>query len=221
MARSETPASSPVPVLPLLPALSQAEVREGVVHVAGTLGIGICRRRAGLFLLGAGALAIEGLTDEIRPSDTAVVLGNQVHPDGTASARLAGRLDQAVALYRHGDARSIIVSVALGREGVPEGDAMKLYLVERGVPASAMIVDNAGADTWATARNAAAIMQTHRMTSAIVVSQHFHIARTKLAFRKHGLQVGGAHARFFELRDLYSTARKIPAYVKYLLRPAD
>lgn len=176
---------------------------------------------AGLFLLAAGALAIEGLTDEVRPSDTAVVLGNQVHPDGTPSARLAGRLDRALALYRDGDARSIIVSGGVGREGVPEGDAMKLYLVERGVPASAVIVDNAGANTWATARNAAAIMQTHRMTSAIVVSQHFHIARTKLAFRKHGFLVGGAHARFFELRDLYSTAREVPAYVKYLLRPAD
>lgn len=175
----------------------------------------------GLFILAAGALVLEGLTDEVTPSDTAIVLGNKVHPDGTPSARLAGRLDRALELYRDGDVRTIIVSGGTGREGVPEGDAMQRYLLAHDVPASAVIVDNAGVDSWATARNAAAIMKAQDMNSAIVVSQHFHIARTKLAFRKQGLRVGGAHARYFEARDLYSTAREIPAYVKYLLRTAD
>lgn len=177
---------------------------------------------AGMALLaGTGALVAEGLTDEVAPSDVAIVLGNQVHPDGTPSARLAARLDRAVELYSQRRAQRVIVSGGTGWEGVPEGDAMKRYLVSKGVSASAILVDNAGVDTWATARNATAIMRANDLRSAIVVSQHFHIARTRLAFRKHGLETGGAHARFFELRDLYSTVREIPAYAQYALRKPD
>lgn len=163
----------------------------------------------------------DGLTDETEPADVAVILGNQVHPDGTPSARLAARLDRAVALVEHGRVQWVIVSGGTGREGVPEGDAMKRYMVARGVPAASILVDNMGVDTWATARNARTIMQAHDLKSAIVVSQYFHIARVRLAFHKHGLNVAGAHASFFELRDLYSTARELPAYVKYALRRAE
>lgn len=160
----------------------------------------------------------DGLTDELAPADVAVVLGNQVHPDGTPSARLAARLDRAVELVEQGRVRRVIVSGAVGREGVLEGDAMKRYMVAQGVPAASILVDNAGVDTWATARNARTIMQAHDLKGVIVVSQYFHIARTRLAFRRHGLEAGGAHARFFELRDLYSIARELPAWVKYALR---
>ncbi|MNF08809.1 hypothetical protein D3C80_2093210 [compost metagenome] len=61
-------------------------------------------------------------------------------------------------------------------------------------------------------------MQLHGFDSAIVVSQYFHIARTRLAFRQAGLgAVGSAHPAYFELRDLYSIAREVPGYAKYLL----
>ena len=160
----------------------------------------------------------DGLTDETAPADVAVVLGNQVHPDGTPSARLAARLDRAVELVEEDRVQWVIVSGGTGREGVPEGDAMKRYLVDRGVSPASIIVDNRGVDTWATARNSRAIMRDQGFDRAVVVTQYFHIARTRLAFRKHGLDAGGAHARFFELRDLYSIARELPAYVKYALR---
>lgn len=165
-------------------------------------------------------LLADGLTDETVPADVAVVLGNQVHPDGTPSARLAARLDRAVELVEQDRVQWVIVSGGTGREGVPEGDAMKRYMVANGVPEALILVDNMGVDTWATARNARAIMQTHDLKSAVVVSQYFHIARTRLAFRKHGLAVGGTHARFFELRDLYSIVRELPAWLKYALKPA-
>ncbi len=186
----------------------QMAVRTATVLV---LALGVCT----VLLIG------DGLTDEIAPADVAIVLGNQVHPDGTPSARLAARLDRAVELVEQGRVRWVIVSGGTGREGVPEGDAMKRYLVARGVPAASVLVDNAGVDTWATARNARTIMRGHGLKTAIVVSQYFHIARTRLAFRKHGLAVGGVHARFFELRDFYSSARELPAYVKYALQTAD
>lgn len=183
--------------------------------VQATVAVGLA------LVVSAGALVIEGLTDKISPSDVAIVLGNQVHPDGTPSDRLAARLDRAVELFEQQQVRRVIVSGGTGKEGVPEGDAMKRYLLSKGLPDADVLVDNAGVDTWATARNATAMMRANDLRSAIVVSQHFHIARTRLAFRKHGLATGGAHARFFELRDLYSTAREVPAYAQYALRKAE
>lgn len=171
-----------------------------------------------IFGLGAGLIVADGLTDETPPSDVAVVLGSKVNPDGTVSPRLAARLGRALELHRAGTVPVILVSGGTGKEGVPEGTAMKAWLVARGVPGGAVIVDDAGVDTGATARNAAAIMQARGYDSAIVVSQYFHIARTKLAFRKQGLAVGGAHPAYFEVRDLYSIAREVPGYASYLLR---
>ena len=167
------------------------------------------------------ALVANGLSDDTAPRDVAVVLGNQVFPDGTPSPRLAGPLDRALDLYRSGMVKAILVSGATGVEGVPEGDAMKRYLTARGVPEAHVLVDNEGVDTWATARNTERILQEHGLHSAIVVSQFFHIPRTRLAFARHGMAVGSAHARHFEWRDVYSTARELPAYASYLLRPDD
>ncbi|KQW79537.1 YdcF family protein [Brevundimonas sp. Root1279] len=169
------------------------------------------------FLVCAGLIVADGLTDETPPSDVAVVLGSKVNPDGTPSPRLVARLGRALELHRAGTVQAILVSGGTGKEGVPEGTAMKAWLVAQGVRGEAVLVDDLGVDTAATARNAAAIMRARDYDSAIVVSQYFHIARTKLAFRKQGLTVCGAHPGYFELRDLYSIAREVPGYARYLV----
>lgn len=172
-----------------------------------------------LFSLCAGLILADGLIDETPPSDVAVVLGSKVNPDGTISPRLAARLGRALELHRAGTVQHIIVSGGTGEEGVPEGTAMKAWLVAQGVPEATVIVDDQGADTRATARNSAALMKAHGFDSAIVVSQYFHIARTKLAFAQEGVPgVGSAHPAYFEPRDLYSLAREVPGYASYLLR---
>ena len=176
---------------------------------------------ATLPLVAAAALVGDGLTDDIAPSDVAIVLGNTVRPDGTPSNRLAARLDRAVELWENGTVDAVIVSGATGKEGVPEGDAMRRYLVEQGVPGDRIVVDNAGVDTSATARNAATIMAGRNYDSAIVVTQYFHIPRARLAMEREGIETRTAHASFFEARDIYSTARELVAYPVYFLRPRD
>lgn len=171
-----------------------------------------------ILTLFAGWLIFDGVTDDISPSDIAVVLGNKVNPDGSPSPRLKARLDRAVELYQTGQVRQLLVSGATGIEGVPEGDAMRAYLLTQGIPSEAILVDNAGVDTWSTALNTVRTMRAENLESAIVVTQYFHVARTQLAFQKAGLIVGSAHARYFELRDFYSTCREVPAYISYLFR---
>ncbi|MDA0812650.1 MAG: YdcF family protein [Verrucomicrobia bacterium] len=173
----------------------------------------------GLYLAAACLLCIDGLTDQLGQADVALVLGNKVAPDGTPSPRLAARLDRAADLFRTGNYQWIIVSGGTGKEGYPEGDAMRDYLTMHGVPAASIIVDHLGNNTRASAVNTVTIMRARNWTSAFVITQHFHVPRSELALHKLGVRdVFTAHAHYFEWRDIYSTLREVPAYVKYLLR---
>lgn len=170
------------------------------------------------FVLHSAVVAIDGLTDDVQPVDCLVVLGNTVNPDGSLSARLQARLDKSLELYQQGVSPLILVSGGLGKEGHYEGTAMQRYLVAQGVPAQAILIDNKGDNTQATARNYAHIAQQRHLRSVLVVSQFFHLSRTKLLLRKRGVPVvHAAHATYYEWRDAYALFREFFAYYAYLL----
>jgi vancomycin permeability regulator SanA len=171
------------------------------------------------FTLAATLIVADGLTDDIHAADVAIVPGNTVEKDGRPSARLSARLDQTVALYRQGLFPNVIVSGAVGSEGFDEAQVMKRYLVENGVPEGSIHIDSGGATTHLTARNASRMMGENGWQSALVVSQYFHVPRTRLALKRSGVApVFSAHAQYFELRDVYSIAREVVGYGTYLLR---
>ena len=164
----------------------------------------------------------KGMNDEIHKADVAVVLGNAVNRDGLPSHRLAARLDTAVKLYRDGMFEHVIVSGGIGLYGFDEAVVMKNYLVKQGVPQDKIIADSFGVNTAATARNTAAIASEHRWSSVLVISQYFHIPRSRLALSRAGLdRVYSAHAHYFELRDIYSTLREVIGYAAYLAGARD
>ena len=168
----------------------------------------------------APLIAIDGLSDQIHVVDVAIVPGNRVNPDGRPSPWLQARLDRTLDLYRQGLFEHIIVSGGFGKEGFDEGDVMKQVLVDAGVPASAVLVDHEGDDTYLTARNSALIMVNRGWKSAMVISQFYQIPRAKLALRRFGIQqVYSAHAQGLTINGLVSLAREIPATVFYYLRP--
>jgi uncharacterized SAM-binding protein YcdF (DUF218 family) len=171
------------------------------------------------FLSAAAAIAMSGMSDHVIGADLIVVPGNTVYPDGTLSNRLKGRLDAAVEIYRAGQSQAILVSGAVGSEGVDESGAMRTYLIQRGVPELSIIQDSQGFNTEATARNTAAAMRQRSLHTTLVVSQYFHVPRLRLLLQREGLNVvGSAHARYFELRDAYSLAREVVAMAGLLVR---
>ena len=171
------------------------------------------------FTLAATLIVADGLTDDIRAADVAIVPGNTVEKDGRPSARLGARLDRTVALYRQGLFPDVIVSGGVGVEGFDEAEVMKRYLVENGVPEGRIHVDGGGATTHLTARNASRMMRENGWRSAMVVSQYFHVPRMRLALERSGVApVFSAHAPYFERRDVYSIAREVVGYGAYLLR---
>jgi vancomycin permeability regulator SanA len=156
---------------------------------------------------------IDGLTDKKKQADLAVILGNKVNEDGTLSKRLAKRLECGLQLYRNKRVRKILVSGGLGKEGFYEGDKMKDYLTKNGVPDSVIIVDNLGSNTIATVDNTLRLKDSLNFRSLIVISQYFHLTRTKMLFRKrHFENISSVSPKYFEFRDIYSLLREFGAY---------
>ena len=170
------------------------------------------------FLLHVLVVTIDGLNDEIHQADVGVVLGNKVEQDGTPSDRLKSRLEKAVELYRDGYLSYILVSGGVGIEGYDEAEVMKNYLVQKGIPSDKIMADSAGLNTRMTAENTRRMMDDKGLKSVMVITQFYHISRTKLAFTQVGYDaVYSAHADYFEWRDGYSVFREFFAYYKYLV----
>lgn len=101
----------------------------------------------------------------------------------------------------------------MGKEGFYEGSKMKEYLISKNIPDSVIIVDNKGDNTKMTVENTLVIQKKYGFKSLIVVSQYFHVTRTKKLFRDKGFEnVNSVSPRYFEWRDFYSILREFPAF---------
>ncbi|MDR2219945.1 MAG: YdcF family protein [Methylobacillus sp.] len=183
----------------------------------------ICRLALWLavfLILGSVTITVAGLWDDIEPSDIGVVLGSQVLVRGHPSPRLQARLDKAVELYQQGVLPRILVSGGIERNGISEAQVMANYLISQGIPREAILLDEHGNTTQATALNTAQIMRDAKLESAMIVTEYFHIPRARLAFDKAGISViHNAHADFISWRSVfYSTPREVVAFPVYWLR---
>ncbi|MFC3158218.1 protein SanA, affects membrane permeability for vancomycin [Chryseobacterium arachidis] len=165
------------------------------------------------FVIHAAYTTIDGLSDNRKNADIAVILGSKVNEDGTLSTRLQKRLESGLELYKNRRIKKILVSGGLGKEGFYEGDKMKEFLVSKDIPDSLIVVDNLGNNTRATVENTLKLRSQLKFNSIIVISQYFHVTRTKKLFKDKGFEnVSSVSPRYFEWRDLYSILREFPAY---------
>lgn len=168
------------------------------------------------------AITFDGLHDRLHQADLIVVLGNKVRPDGAPSQALKARLDRAVALYRAGYSKLVLVSGGHGKEGYDEPKVMRHYLETNGIPHDVIFEDNEGYNTWRTAQNSAQFLKEHHLKSVLVVSQYFHLSRCRLAFSRFGIQpIYTGHAHYWSIRDFYSVPREAIGYVAYSLRDTN
>ena len=165
------------------------------------------------FVIHTAYIIIDGLSDNGKKADIAIILGSKVNEDGTLSTRLEKRLETGIELYKNHRIKKILVSGGLGKEGFYEGDKMKEFLVKNSIPDSVILVDNYGNNTRLTVENTLKFQEKYKFKSIIIVSQYFHVTRTKKLFEDRGFEnVSSASPRYFEWRDLYSIVREFPAY---------
>ena len=174
----------------------------------------------GWILLHLIYITCDGLLEYKGKADIAIVLGNRVDADSSLSPVLKGRVDRALRLYREGHVGKIMVSGGQGLlDGkVPEGMAMRRYLLQQGVPAAAIIADDHGENTYLTAKDFMALNETQHFSSAIVVSSFYHITRSKYILHKLGYRnLHSASSDVYFSNDLIGLLREFPAFYKYLL----
>jgi vancomycin permeability regulator SanA len=172
-----------------------------------------------ILIISAILIAIDGLHDEIKPADVAVVMGTTVNNDGSPSPWLKTRLDRALELYRQGYITRIIVSGGLEPNGQDEARAMSVYLVSKGVSLGNIWMDHGGNNTYETAKNVKLLMDANRWQSVMVVTQFYHIPRVRLALHRLEIDpVYGAHARWITPQSIVWLLREVVAYPVYFLR---
>lgn len=139
-------------------------------------------------LFTAGVVVATGEVDGRRASDVIVVLGAAQY-DGRPQPILQARLDHAAALYRAGLAQHII-TVGGRRKGdrFTEAAAGRRSLRKDGIPASALVAVGKGSDTYSSLRAAAEEMDRRGWCSALLVSDPWHLARSRAMADDFGMR---------------------------------
>lgn len=154
----------------------------------------------------------------VPKAQVALVLGAKVQPDGTPSDMLKDRAEMAVELYKSGKVEKIIASGDHGTKGYDEVNAMKKYLLDRGVKPEDLFLDHAGFDTFDSIYRAGYIFEAKSM---IIPTQDFHLPRALYIAKSLKYEVTGVRADKRNYgKTQYNYLREVPADVKSFFRVA-
>jgi uncharacterized SAM-binding protein YcdF (DUF218 family) len=130
--------------------------------------------------------------DEAQPADIILVLGAAEYR-GRPSPVLKARLDHALDLYARSLAPRILTTGGAGGDPIyTEGGVGRSYLMSRGVPSEAIVVESEAESTVESTAMAGEIMRRMGLHSVIVVSDGYHIYRVKKMLQFRGLNVYGS-----------------------------
>jgi vancomycin permeability regulator SanA len=126
-----------------------------------------------------------GRADQARPVDAIVVMGAAQY-DGRPSPQLAARLDHVVDLWNDGVAPTVVVTGG-NQEGdrFTEASTSAEYLVDRGVPSSAIVQEDAGSTTFESLERARVLVDDS-VETVVLVTDPYHALRTRLTAEEVG-----------------------------------
>jgi vancomycin permeability regulator SanA len=154
-------------------------------------------------------------TGGVQRAPVALVLGAGVDGAGRPSPFLEERIRLAVDLFRAGLVRALLMSGDHSRTDYDEVGAMAALAERLGVPASAVVQDHAGFDTFSSCYRARSVWGVSRL---VVVSQPFHLTRAVWTCRRLGLEAQGAGTASDDTdATWYGWLREVPAIDKALL----
>lgn len=142
---------------------------------------------------------------ELPGCRVALVLGAGVRPDGSLSPLLKDRVDTAVALYRAGKVRKLLMSGDNRVSHYNEPARMRDYAVKQGVPRGDIACDYAGRRTYDSVYRARHVFG---LREAVIVSQRFHLDRAVFLCDSLGVRACGISGRRTNAR---AWVREIPA----------
>ena len=164
-------------------------------------------------------MGVEKSADGLKGGyDAIIVLGAQVLPTGEPNTQLRWRLDAALEAWRIRQV-PIVVCGAQGKdEPVPEAEAMKAYLTERGVPEDQVRTDPDSFNTDQNLRNAGAILKEYpEVRRVLIVTSDYHVPRAMALAGDQGYEAVGLGAPCKPEYWIKNHAREALAWVKYWL----
>jgi vancomycin permeability regulator SanA len=163
-------------------------LRRGVLAGSIVVALGLLTVAGGEIWVRAAAHGHVYSEATVPDAPVALVLGAEVYADGSPSPFLAARLDIAKRLLDAHKVKAILLSGDNRQWAYDEPADMEVYLIARGVPASGIVLDYAGFDTYDSCARAHRIFGVNR---AIVVTQSFHIDRAVALCRALGVDATG------------------------------
>jgi uncharacterized SAM-binding protein YcdF (DUF218 family) len=149
-----------------------------------------------------------GLSDQVRPVDAIVVMGAAQY-DGRPSPQLAARLDHAADLWAAGLAEVLVVTGGnQPGDRFTEAEASANYLIDRGVPAEAILQEDSSHSTYASLDAVSTMLHQRGLFSVLLVSDPFHSLRTRLTAQELGLVAYVSPTRTSPVRGNTETARE-------------
>ncbi len=108
-----------------------------------------------------------------------VILGNRLQDDGTMSEKLKGRLNAGLDAWKSGKFDKIVVTggIANPLAGKSEGSVMLSWLIESGVPADCIVVEDKSMTTKENAKFCRAIFENLGVKEITLLSSEYHIER--------------------------------------------
>ncbi len=156
----------------------------------------------GYLILLSVRIGNESVRDEAQPADVIVVMGAAEYR-GHPSPVLKLRLDHAVQLYQQHLAPYIMTTGGPGGDpSFTEGGVGRSYLIDRGVPAEAIVVETEGDSTAYSLSAASEIFRRMGLRSCIIVSDGYHIFRVKRILQQKGFIVYGSPREAGETSDV-------------------
>ncbi len=148
---------------------------------------------SGMLWVGSLYQAIKTNGDQTQPqkADCIIVMGAAVWSEGLSPV-LQARIHKAQEVYQGGYAPFMILSGGMGRHPPSEAEAMREALVMAGIDDSILILEDRATSTLENIQYSVQLMDAHGWTSAIIVTDWFHLERSMRISRDHGISVSGA-----------------------------
>jgi uncharacterized SAM-binding protein YcdF (DUF218 family) len=177
-----------------------------------------------VLLLGSlvAAIYMAARSDQEQRVDAIVVMG-AAQFNGRPSAVLQARLDTTLRIWQDGMAPLVIVTGGkMPGDAFTESEASRNFLVDQGVPEAAIILENEGRNSEDSLAGVARIAGELNIQDVLIVSDGFHLFRSKLIADDLGLEPVGVPVDDSPIRPWSSTEldyilRETAAVIVYVL----
>jgi uncharacterized SAM-binding protein YcdF (DUF218 family) len=168
----------------------------------------------------AGRVWYVARQDDRAPSDVILVLGTTQY-DGRPSSIFIARLEHALVLHESGVA-PVVMTVGGSRPGdrFTEARAAADYLIAGGLSTGEIMAVGEGSDTLRSIQAAARVMARHDWSSAVLVTDPWHMLRARSMARDAGIEAVGSPTRqgpavYSRQTQLRYIARETAALLSY------